>query len=111
MVVAEESLQRAVQVVKSVLEHHRVRVVQIFLFGSRARGDADPGSDWDLFVLVENDLTFPQRRRLITEIKRKLARLRIPNDIVLKSSRSFHRTKSYPGHLAYDVGREGIPLL
>lgn len=30
--------------------------LQIWLFGSRARGDARPGSDWDLFVVVPDDV-------------------------------------------------------
>lgn len=29
--------------------------LQIWLFGSRARGDARPNSDWDLFVVVHDD--------------------------------------------------------
>ena len=27
---------------------------EIFLFGSRARGDATPGSDWDILILLNN---------------------------------------------------------
>lgn len=29
--------------------------VQVQLFGSRARGDARPDSDWDVLVLIEKD--------------------------------------------------------
>jgi predicted nucleotidyltransferase len=28
---------------------------QVWLFGSRARGDAEPSSDWDLFVVVPDE--------------------------------------------------------
>jgi predicted nucleotidyltransferase len=31
----------------------RMPVLSIILFGSRARGDAEPGSDMDVLVLVE----------------------------------------------------------
>lgn len=102
--------QAAVQVIRGVLERHRVRAEQILLFGSRARGEANPDSDWDFYVLIDGDLSFGRRQELFTEIKRELARLRIPNDVILKSAQQFHRTKGYPGHLAYDVAREGIPL-
>lgn len=34
----------------------RWRPLQIWLFGSRARGDATPESDWDLFVVVDDDV-------------------------------------------------------
>lgn len=102
--------QTAVRVIRQVLSQHRVRAEQILLFGSRARGEAGPDSDWDFYVLIDGDLTFAQRQQLVTEIKRELARLRIPNDVILKSAQQFHRTKSYPGHLAYEVARDGIPL-
>ena len=101
----------AVQVIDRVLNRHGIRIEQIFLFGSRARGEARPDSDWDLYVLIDGDLSFPQRHQLITEIKRELARLGIPNDVILRSARQFHQTKEYPGHLAYDVAREGVPML
>ena len=31
-------------------------VRRIYLFGSRARGDHDPDSDWDLCVLLDDDI-------------------------------------------------------
>jgi uncharacterized protein len=31
------------------------RPLQVWLFGSRARGDARPDSDWDLLVVVPDD--------------------------------------------------------
>ncbi len=33
----------------------RLRPEQVWLFGSRARGEARPSSDWDLFVVVPDD--------------------------------------------------------
>lgn len=35
---------------------------RIYLFGSKARGDADPDSDYDLLVVVPDDAP-PERRR------------------------------------------------
>jgi predicted nucleotidyltransferase len=35
------------------LVRKRIEVFRIVLFGSRARGDADPDSDMDVFVLVD----------------------------------------------------------
>ncbi|MFO0590341.1 MAG: nucleotidyltransferase domain-containing protein [Polyangiaceae bacterium] len=33
----------------------KYHALQVWLFGSRARGDARPDSDWDLFVVVPDD--------------------------------------------------------
>lgn len=37
------------------LARDRVGAKQIWLFGSRARGDACPGSDWDIFLVLPDD--------------------------------------------------------
>jgi predicted nucleotidyltransferase len=102
--------KRLTTTIRTILHNHNIQVEQIFLFGSQAKGTARPDSDWDLYVLVDQDLTFADRRRLTTEIKRELARLRIPNDVLLKSNNQFHAAKAYPGHIAYTVAREGVPL-
>lgn len=102
--------KRLTTTIRTILHNHNIQVEQIFLFGSQAKGTARPDSDWDLYVLVDQDLAFADRRRLTTEIKRELARLRIPNDVLLKSNKQFHAAKAYPGHIAYTVAKEGIPL-
>ena len=98
------------QIIRTTLQANDIQIEQIYLFGSRAQGTAQPDSDWDVYVLVDDDLTFADRRRLTTEIKRELARQRIPNDVILKSNKQFQASKTYPGHLAYTVAQEGIPL-
>lgn len=103
-------LQKAIEVVREVLSGNGIRPEQFFLFGSRARGDSRPDSDWDIYVVVDRDLSFTDRRRLVTEMRRTLARLRIPNDIVLKPVGRFNALKDLPGTLAYDVAREGVVL-
>ena len=103
-------LERALQVIRDTLRRHDVRVIQCILFGSRARGDFQPDSDWDIFVLVDRDLAFPEQQRLVTEIRRTLARLRIPNDVVIRSEAQFNALKDSPGVLCYDVAREGMPV-
>lgn len=51
---------------------HRIRetvhaiepTAQIILYGSRARGDAEPDSDWDLLVLLDGEVT-NERERIV----------------------------------------------
>jgi predicted nucleotidyltransferase len=37
---------------------------RVILYGSRARGDAEPDSDWDLLVLVDGPVDWKRDRRL-----------------------------------------------
>jgi predicted nucleotidyltransferase len=53
-----EELRRAV----AELAGRRPEIQSVFLFGSLARGDAAPGSDADLLVILSHsDLPFPER--------------------------------------------------
>lgn len=105
-----DTIKKATTIIREILQNEDIQVEQIFLFGSRARGTNQPDSDWDLYVLTDRELTFAVRQKLTTKIKRNLAQLRIPNDVLLKSSQKFHETKKYAGHLAYIVAQEGIPI-
>ncbi len=58
--------------------------VKIVLFGSRARGDAGPESDYD-FLVVERDPK--NRHEEMVRLRRSLHSLRVPMDIVVVSER------------------------
>ncbi len=107
----QSALQTVLRVIQNVLEAHAIHLEQVFLFGSQARGQSSPHSDWDLYILVTEDLQPQQRHQLVIEIKRELAKRRIPNDVVIQSVERFRRIRTYPGHISYEVAREGVPLL
>jgi len=54
---------------------------EIILYGSRARGDNNLTSDWDLLILVDQ----PLNRALITNLKNRLYDLELETDTVLTS--------------------------
>lgn len=69
-------LKRVQQAVHSVVPE-----AEIILYGSHARGDASPVSDWDFLILVDN----PLDRKLITKLKDRLYDLELEMDTVLSS--------------------------
>lgn len=84
-----------------------VRVRQILLFGSRARGDARHDSDYDMLVVV--DRRTPEVRSIILEIESGLMdRYGVLVASVLRSEEEWQRTQGFP--LACNVAREGVAL-
>lgn len=74
---ADESLLK--QVEQQI--HSIVPGAEVILYGSRARGDAGPISDWDFLILVDQ----PLDRDLIVELKNRLYDLELKTDTVLSS--------------------------
>ncbi len=87
-----------------------VEVVKIILFGSRARGDAKPDSDFDVYVVVENKISFNEMADIVSKIKWQLALLNIPNDIILRSQDDAERYRNSIGLISHYAHREGISI-
>lgn len=83
------------------------RVRRILFFGSRARGDAREGSDYDMLVVVDHRT--PEVRSVILDVESGLMdRYGVLVATVLRSEDEWHRSQGFP--LAYNVAREGVPL-
>lgn len=84
------------------------RLVRLVLFGSRARGDAEPGSDIDVLVVLEGPV------RAGEEIRRSLddvAELSLENNVVFSCvfvSRDRFENELSP--MLINVRREGVPV-
>jgi len=79
---------------------------QVWLFGSRARGDARPWSDWDLFVVVPDDtdegLLDP---RVAWRLKRGSG---VPADVIPCRASDFRNACDTVNTLSYVVASEGV---
>ena len=82
----------------------RVDPVAIYLFGSRARGDADEDSDYDLMVVVPE--TFPAPRRNSATAYGLVEGRRISMDVTLVGETRFPRAGRQGRH-AQLRGRPG----
>ena len=98
----------AVDIIKNIFKKDNIKLIKIILFGSRARGDFSKDSDWDFLIMIDKDLNFEEKHAIIIEAQRKLAKLRIPNDIIIKSEKKFNSMKDYPGNISFYANKEGI---
>ena len=81
---------------------------QVWLFGSRARGDAGPDSDWDLFVVVPDDTRDEQLDLLfLWRLKRGSG---VPADVIACRASEFRDACDTVNTLSYAVATEGVRI-
>ena len=76
--IKDENLTKIKEVIKTILPDSR-----IILFGSRGRGNFDTESDYDILVIVKQNLNIKEKREYSSEIMRLLAE--IPLDVIVKT--------------------------
>jgi len=101
---------KALAIIKDELRKNSFQLNKVLLFGSRAKGTARKDSDWDLLVLIEDELTPSQRISLVSKIRYRLATELIDADIIVKSVKDYDMQKDNVGYLSYYAEKEGITL-
>jgi predicted nucleotidyltransferase len=101
--VTEEVLKDMVQAIVREVDPE-----EIWLFGSRARGQAGPDSDVDLMV-IESEPFGPQRSRWheVTRLYDVAANLRVATDILVYSRDEVERRRQWRNHVIARALREG----
>jgi len=84
-------------------------LIQLKLFGSRARGDADADSDLDV-VLIAGNLTRKRRREILDQVADIELEHLTPISLLLISQEDFRRLLSRERRIAVDIEREGVPI-
>ena len=81
---------------------------QIYLFGSRARGNARPDSDIDLLIVESEPFgTNRSRRQELARIRRALSLFRVPKDILVYSRDEIAKWQHAANHIISRCLREG----
>lgn len=79
---------------------------QVWLFGSRARGEATPESDWDFLVVVPDDVA--PRDLDPMEIYRAKKDTGVPSDVVLFTQSEFIDDRNTTNTLPYEISIRGV---
>ena len=82
--------------------------VRVWLFGSRARGEARATSDWDLMVVVDDPT--PEAVLDLDVAWRLQHGSGVYADIVVCRESDFESDVRRPNTIAFDAGREGVLL-
>jgi len=92
-----------------VLQRHGDRVRRIILFGSRARGDARPDSDYDLLVVLR-DLDPRRRQAMLVGLHEAFRGVGVTVEPHVMGDEEFEETRDVIGGLAYPAAKEGVVL-
>jgi predicted nucleotidyltransferase len=84
---------------------------RVLLFGSRARGEQDSHSDYDLLIVTPKTLSPQDKIEWSTRLDRAIVKaIRAPVDLLLNSEEEILQKQKLPGHIIRSVMREGIVL-
>ncbi len=97
---------RLTEIIRRLVEAYEPE--RIYLFGSYARGDAGPDSDFDLLVIVPDDA--PKERTRSRLAYQVLRGTRLAVDVLVWTRRSFESRLQVPASLPAVVEREGMVL-
>jgi predicted nucleotidyltransferase len=81
---------------------------EVILFGSRARGDNQMNSDYDLLIIVDDQQNNSERLRSQAMIRKVLSRHQILADVIIHSKSEIAIKRTLPGHLVRIALMEGI---
>ena len=94
------------EIVRRLVEAYQPE--RVYLFGSAARGEAGPNSDYDILVVVADDASAERlRARRAYEV---LWGLGVAVDVLVWRRSAFHESAGVPTSLPASVVREGILL-
>ena len=82
---------------------------RVFLFGSRARGDAEDGSDYDLLIVMPL-MDVPGYRLAQQAHRHALRGIPVPIDVVFFTEKKFDERKAVIGSLPETAMHEGKEL-
>ncbi|MFH0842880.1 MAG: nucleotidyltransferase domain-containing protein [Bacteroidota bacterium] len=83
---------------------------EVMIFGSRARYEENPESDYDILLITNSDLKPKEKLSLRTEIRKSLLKAGIRSDILIQSRSEVEKKKKLPGHIVRSILREAVLL-
>lgn len=110
VVIMDGEVELAKKIITEEVEKAGLKVREIILFGSRAREEYRKDSDWDFLVILNQDISFQELKRITADIQFKLATLNMPNDLILRGINQFEVSRKVVGNISYFADKEGIKI-
>jgi predicted nucleotidyltransferase len=92
----QDDIEVIKETISFTLKSEGIDTFQVYLFGSRARGDFSPHSDYDILIVSKKKLRIKEKIKLYNV------------DIIIKSSDEVNYYKNKIGHIVRSALKEGI---
>jgi predicted nucleotidyltransferase len=96
--------------VNKILQELGTSAQKIILFGSRARKDFTPLSDYDILIITEKPFEINKKMSISKNIRQYLARSGLDVDVIIKSENEVNILKDKPGSIVRNALKEGFAL-
>ena len=106
----EKEINEIKKQTEKVLCESNIKLEKIILFGSHARGDYSEFSDYDILIIIKDNLTYKDKIAISEKIRDGLAKMLIPTDIIIKSGSEIEYLKNKIGSVVNYSLAEGISL-
>lgn len=93
-----------------ILHKIGISVHEIILFGSRARQDFTPLSDYDVLIITKKPFEINEKMGISKNIRQYLARSGLDVDVIIKSENEVNILKDKPGSIVRNALKEGFAL-
>jgi uncharacterized protein len=93
-----------------VIAHQYLPNAQVLLFGSRARNDFRNDSDYDILLVINENLSPQEKIPILTRIRKSLLQSEIRSDVLIQSKDELEKNKNLPGHIIRNILKEAIIL-
>lgn len=94
------------QIILQIMKKYKYK--SIILFGSRAREDYQEQSDYDLLIVMKDNMDIKELRKIQMQIRKELALNNIDADVLVKTQMMVDDYKNKKGNVIYNAMREGV---
>ena len=101
----DPKLEKIKSIIRSVLPNS-----EIILFGSRAQEEFRDDSDYDIMVVVKHSLSVKEKRQHASLLRKKLAKMEIDADIIVKTENDVSYYSDKIGSLVREAILSGVNL-